>query len=146
MRLVAFVLAVVALWASPVLAQMPPNDTDLKAAFCMGVLSRMISGAGAPNPIANPSANRRLEEGITKTRAAQQRTQAYLLPRTQFIDQGSVLYAMTEGIQTVSQSALRLTQCESDPAAISTIEAFTKCLGSSYERIQGCLNPTYLPF
>ena len=77
--------------ASEAVAQIPPNDTDLKAAFCAGVLKSFIEGSEKSQPSTDPAIASSARKSKEQLFAAQQRVLAYLMPRMQFVDQTSLI-------------------------------------------------------
>lgn len=68
-------------------AQQPPNDTDLKAAYCIGSIQQTLANAG-PN----------LAESMNKTwQDRLQHLRAYLVPRVQYIDAVGLAAASARG-------------------------------------------------
>ena len=152
-RLGAALAALAVAISCPAFAQIPPNETDLKAAFCLGVLNAYTPADSAK--ATTPEIARLEAETETKVLAARQRVQAYLMPRLQFIDQTSIFYAMAEGRRADEQAAAQFSKCQWDPASISALsnrnaktlaEAMNKCMGAINDRIKSCYDPSFLPF
>ena len=141
--------------ASEAVAQMPPNDTDLKAAFCAGVLKSFVEGS-AKSPLSSDPAIAAFEKKSNEhLLAAQQRVLAYLMPRMQFVDQTSLIFALTEGKRASEQNVARWIECQSDPDSLTAFsarewkawdKALNKCLGPTEVRIRECMAPSFLPF
>lgn len=152
-RLGATIATLMAAIASPALAQVLPNDTDLKAAFCVGVLKNF--SPIDPAKVRTPEIARLEAETDAKISALRQRLQAYLMPRMQFIDQTSIVFAMAEGQRAEDQAAAQWIKCQSDPASLSALsdrnakamtEAMNKCMGPISDRIKPCYDLSFLPF
>ena len=136
-------------------AQMSPNETDLKAAFCAGVLKSSVEGSAKWKPSTDPTIadlEKRIKEQMF---AAQQRVLAYLMPRMQFVDQTSLIFALTEGKRASEQNVARWIECQTDSDSLAALsarnvkamtEAMNKCLGPTRERTNECMNPSFLPF
>lgn len=147
------VAAIAVAITGPAIAQSAPTDTDLKAAFCIGVLKDY---SPADTSTAKTPDIARLEaETNAKVVAARQRIQAYLVPRARFIDQTSIYYAIAEGVRANDQALARFKECQSDPASLSALaakdakalaEAMSRCQGNASERIRSCFDPSFLPF
>ena len=141
--------------ASEAVAQMPPNDTDLKAAFCAGVLKSFVEGSEKSQLSTDPAIASLARKSKEQLFAAQQRVLAYLMPRMQFVDQSSLIFALTEGKRASEQNVARWIECQSDSGSLTAFsarewkawdKALNKCLGPTQVRIQECMAPSFLPF
>lgn len=155
MRQLIYALAPIAVIASPACAQALPNETDLKAAFCQGVLNSVQPGLQSTKPSLTPEIARLVADSAEKLVAAQQRLYSYLFPRAQFVDKTSLTFAMAEGGRAWHQAAKRFTECQSDPASLAALSArdakaltaaMEKCNGAARDRIKPCFDPSFLPF
>lgn len=147
------VAAIAVAFTSPAMSQSAPSDTDLKAAFCAGVLKGYSPADTATAK--TPDIARLEAETNAKVMAASQRIQAYLIPRGRFIDSTSIFYAIAEGVRANDQAAARFKECQSDPASLSALaakdakaltDAMNRCQSAVSERIKPCFDPSFLPF
>ena len=152
-RLRATIATLMAAIACPAFAQVLPNDTDLKAAFCVGVLK--TNSPIDPTKATTPEIARHETETNAKLSATLHRLQSYLMPRMQFIDQTSILFAIAEGGRASDQATAQWIKCQSDPTSLSALsdrnaeamtEAMNKCMGAIQDRIKPCYDPSFLPF
>jgi len=139
--------------AFPAAAQIVPTDTDLKAAFCVGVL-RELSPIDTTTAT-TPEIDRVVAELNAKKLAVLQHIRAYLLPRRRFIDLDSITSAMDEGGRAKQQSLARFLECASDPAWAAALKAndpkaMTRarenCEGTIGIRTRACFDLSFLPF
>ena len=141
--------------SGPAPAQVLPNDTDLKAAFCAGVLKSSVEGSAKSQPPTDPAIADLDKKSKEQLFAAQQRVLAYLMPRMQFVDQTSLMFALTEGGRAYEQNLTRWKECQWDPDSLAALAArdvkamtaaMNSCMGPTGQRVRECYAPSFLPF
>lgn len=130
-------------------AQQPPTDTDLKAAYCIGVTQQTITSMPAGMP-----------ESLTATEQDRlQHLQAYLVPRMQYVDPLGLAAARARGQaderaivgpDMVACGMKCFAQPSSGPASVAQAAA-KQCMAACdtehrLPRIWACTDLSWLPF
>lgn len=147
MRFRAILACAVAL-AGPIhaRAQQPPTDTDLKAAYCIGVTQQTLSLIPSDLPA---SASESMRDRL-------QHLQQYLLPRMPYIDPLGIAAARSRGqgdaaSATTPEALACAARCPVPPANTDPLEAMKQCAlscdtGHRLPRIWACNDLSWLPF
>lgn len=169
----AFAMFLGAMWSSVAMAQENerlPNSTDLKAAYCIAVEQGMVTLSKATleafkrTPSETMSAQERqkqlslLEQNVTQQTSNLHRLQAYLLPRSLYLDPMGLALAMNRGkadmntfcSSTTTVNASRCAdQCATLPNGTDRRQCLDRCLPYGLrERIMSCSHSrlSWLPF
>ncbi|MEX3671409.1 hypothetical protein AB3X82_24780 [Paraburkholderia phenoliruptrix] len=135
----------------------PPNDTDLKASYCMGVVQGQLSilqsafpalsNGGAEVPQGAQTAWREESDRLTHL-------QSYLIPRLSYRDPTGLLVARTRAQQDMAQlqtpEALACSQTCASALLSGTVDDGKRCLRTcnpeKLPRIWACNDLSWLPF
>ncbi|MGP8439958.1 hypothetical protein ACT2FY_32325 [Paraburkholderia fungorum] len=132
----------VGLFATIAHAQQPPTDTDLKAAYCIGVLQQEIAQMPQDIPA---SAVQSQQEQI-------RHLQSYVIPRTQYIDPLGLAVARTRGQNDAKVlTDPQMQECSLPCATQPNADALKQCVLSCdtqhrLPRMWACNDLSWLPF
>ena len=130
------------LLATAARAQQPPTDTDLKAAYCIGVLQQELAQMPPGIPA---SAVQGQQEQI-------RHLQAYVIPRTQYIDPLGLAVARTRGqndakVLTDPDMQACSLPCATQPNADALRQCVLSCdTQHRLPRMWACNDLSWLPF
>ena len=141
----------VGLLATAAHAQQPPTDTDLKAAYCIGVVQQnltLIPAADLNRPDVTDSIRKSLQDQLNHLRA-------YLFPRMQYVDPLGIAAARARG-QTDATAVVGpemmacASRCTAPPNA-DALTAMKQCALSCdtehrLPRVWSCQDLSWLPF
>lgn len=112
-----------------------PEPTDLKAAFCAGVLKEL----GRPGVLTGDEVIQKATERVQADYdSATRRLKAYLLPRSDYLDTEFLFAAMNIGEATQRQGRADMIACKSKGSLF--------CITDATKRSAECLYPDFLPF
>ena len=124
-------------------AQVLPDSTDLKAAYCIPIArsqSLLTVSEDTPEPFkTNMTAIR--DQGVVNLR----RLQLYLLPRIPRLETMSLVAAAKSADEDMGRQEAELNKCLNH----NIVEVGLRCLGKPTEagkRIQSCQDLSFLPF
>jgi len=130
--------------------QLPNNEVDFTAAYCISVtqtrISRMNATISRLNGNISDSDNRTITQVLEKANTDLRRLQLYLRPRIPYLDASRVLAAMKSGEADMDQFLHDADTCENTcPYQMSP--CMQQCLGRSDAavRISVCNDLSFLP-
>ena len=112
--------------ASNARSEQLPNETDLKAAYCIGALQNSIAGLNAmpTSQSATDDVKKYFAQAREKLDTDLRRLQLYLLPRLTYLDAAGIALARIRGdedaIRSISDMAGCLPGCAKDGAECSS--------------------------
>jgi hypothetical protein len=131
------------------LAQQAPNQTDLKAAYCIPVVEQRIKVlvSGIENPSVTMSAEdyAKLAKVLDQARTDMHRLQLYFAPRLEQLDQASLMAARKRGLEDVARGSRDQEACL---GSFQEAGRLSMCLRESEAsiRAQACNDLSNLPF
>jgi len=131
------------------LAQQAPNQTDLKAAYCIPVVEQKIKVlvSGIENPSVTMSAEdySKLAKVLHQARTDMHRLQLYFAPRLEQLDQSSLMAARKRGLEDVERGSRDQDACL---GSFQEAGRLSMCFKESVAsiRAQACNDLSNLPF
>lgn len=133
-----------------------PSDTDLKTAYCMGVLESQIAAVEAVVKD-NPQSRELAKEWLREPNANLHRLRSYLVPRTSQLDLTGLVAAKNRGVidytASQKQTMMCLEKCPLEKSATpQALEKWNQCVQGcgtddpAAAREQSCKNINWLPF
>ena len=142
-----------ALVSTSAMAQQLPNQTDLKAAYCIPILKAGVSGI---DPNSSHQARNIMSELRERAESSLRRVQLYLTPRLSYLDPYAIQAAMKSGeddlVRVSSEFNSQIEPCTQTcmSKAMSdslTRECITKCTTTeTIKRTSSCTDASFLPF
>ena len=130
-------------------AQQLPNDVDLKAAYCIGVLQQILPGLKSQQfpPETKDSLKNEVAKAVEQLDSNLNRLQLYLLPRIGYLDLTGIVAAGVQSQDDYTRSLREggdcLTECYNKADANCTYECSRS--GAS-TKMRMCVNISFLPY
>lgn len=130
-------------------AQQPPNDVDLRAAYCLPVVNEQVtviqSGqSGQPLP---PQAERAVKEMAADAQARSDHLKRYLLPRMPYLDATALAAAAAQGREDSQRGQQDTAQCFSScERDANPRQCLSSCTTETMTRVRRCTKLDWLPF
>lgn len=154
--------------AMPAWPQILPNSIDLKAAYCMRLLTWTSQTADpeyvrdlADAPTTRPDQRDSILSSVEKFERSLTATRSYLLPRLPYLDSFAVLAPMNAASRDIAAMNSIVANCFQKQCATTRCQGMTNeqcdhanevCMSCSMvpskasEKIKECVSATYLPF
>ena len=141
-------------------AEQLPDQTDLRAAYCIPIVKSWIAllpSQDSPIPASATPAERQSTEEINQFMAKMRtqelerlrRLQLYVIPRLSYLDTTSMMAAMKSGEEDVARASFLADQCTtkcSGQGSACISECGKNSSGELTARMKACSNTTWLPF
>ena len=131
----------------------PPDNTDLKSAYCIGVEQQVVANAEAMQNSLPASAVKYAQEASRDAHDRLRHLQQYLMPRLPYIDPIGVAAARQRGTDDYAflfndpQTAACSTRCMQQSQTKDQLQQCTvACAPERLPRIWQCSNLSWLPF
>lgn len=129
-------------------AQQLPNETDLKAAYCMGVIKKVLGDVGhvdIGSLSATPEMKKNFSEGMNKLNGNLRRLQMYLVPRIPYLDMVGIEAARIRGDEDESSGVQSIAICNKN---CMDIDCAQRCIDKNEfaPRIRICYDLSFLPY
>jgi hypothetical protein len=139
------VASTLVLQCASVMAQELPTDTDLKAAYCLGVWNWLLRGPPDPQDQPSDQTKRFLQMGHDQV----ERLRGYLLPRISHLDPLPLATASRQGNQDIETFLTLGVSCGTtcrQPSDRDRSACLKTCLGDAGEPTKKCNKIDWLPY